>query len=183
MRLMSSGWRRKIRTVGNRLPATTAPIFAGLTIASVETAAVRDAASEITWTPCIWSTFRTFRSRMILRLFTPARHSGRKSNTAKSGHRSICRANHRNKRSSMPWMTRTKGRYFGFPRHAVTDVLDYIHQRYSKDVIPAFILDQAALKDAGIDPTTTLVTISVKDISLRSALKLILQPVNLTYDH
>ncbi len=40
---------------------------------------------------------------------------------------------------------------------------------------------QAALKDAGIDPTTTLVTISVRDVHLKTAIDLVLDPFNLGY--
>src|SRR5262249_61993838 len=43
------------------------------------------------------------------------------------------------------------------------------------------VLDQEALKAAGIDAAATLISKSLKDISLRSALKLILQDYNLTY--
>jgi len=66
-----------------------------------------------------------------------------------------------------------------FQGQPLTEVLDYIHDK--NPTIPNFQFDNAALKDAGIDPATTLVTINVKDISLRSALKLILSPFNLTY--
>ena len=43
------------------------------------------------------------------------------------------------------------------------------------------MFDTAALRDATIDPSTTPVGIVVKDISLRSALKLVLSEHNLTY--
>src|SRR5262249_21298594 len=66
-----------------------------------------------------------------------------------------------------------------FTGQPLNEVMDYIKDKHPE--IPAFIFDNAALKDAGIDPTTTLVTIKVNDISLRSALKLILSQFNLTY--
>lgn len=59
----------------------------------------------------------------------------------------------------------------------LSGVIDYIQTKHG---IP-IVLDQEALKAAGIDPTATLVSKSLKDISLRSALKLILQEFNLTY--
>jgi tetratricopeptide (TPR) repeat protein len=57
------------------------------------------------------------------------------------------------------------------------DVIDVIKAKHNIEVQ----LDQEALKQAGIDPAATLISKSLKDISLRSALKLILQDFNLTY--
>jgi len=57
------------------------------------------------------------------------------------------------------------------------DVIDVIRAKHHIEVI----LDQEALKQAGIDPAATLVTKSLKDISLRSALRLILNDMELTY--
>jgi len=57
------------------------------------------------------------------------------------------------------------------------DVIDVIKAKHNIEVV----LDQEALKQAGIDPAATLISKSLKDISLRSALKLILQDFNLTY--
>jgi len=57
------------------------------------------------------------------------------------------------------------------------DVIDYIRTKHNIEVV----LDQEALKQAGLDPAATLVSKSLKDISLRSALKLILSNWQLTY--
>ena len=65
-----------------------------------------------------------------------------------------------------------------FTGQPLNEVLDFIRDKYPN---LSFQFDNAALKDAGIDPTTTLVTIKVNDISLRSALKLMLSQFNLTY--
>jgi hypothetical protein len=68
---------------------------------------------------------------------------------------------------------------FEFQGVPLTDVLIYIHDKY----LPTsqFQLDNAALKDAGIDPSTTLVTIGVKDVHLKTAVDLILGPFDLGY--
>jgi len=57
------------------------------------------------------------------------------------------------------------------------DVIDVIKAKHGIEIV----LDGESLKQAGIDPAATLVTKSLKDISLRSALKLILRDWNLTY--
>ncbi len=162
--------------------ATTAPIFAGFTISSVENAAVRDAAErnfmdalhlvDISHIPFPDDPPIVYPSAAFWKKIDYRKKWASVDLSSKPSEQKIINAldDPNNKVDTLDFQ--------GTP---LTDVLDYIHQRYSKDVIPAFILDQAALKDAGIDPTTTLVTISVKDISLRSALKLILQPFNLTY--
>lgn len=56
-------------------------------------------------------------------------------------------------------------------------VIDYFQTKHG---IP-IVLDQEALKAAGIDSTATLVTKSLKDISLGSALNLLLRDFNLTF--
>jgi len=65
---------------------------------------------------------------------------------------------------------------FEFQGVPLNDVAGEIAEKHHVQLM----FDYAALKDGGIDPTTTLVTISVKDISLRSALKMILTPLGLT---
>src|SRR5262245_35067596 len=57
------------------------------------------------------------------------------------------------------------------------DVIDVIKAKHNIEVV----LDQEALKEAGLDPAAILVSKSLKDISLRSALKLILNNWQLTY--
>ncbi len=59
------------------------------------------------------------------------------------------------------------------------DVMDYIKERHHIEVQ----FDQNALKNANppIDPSQTLITRSLKGVTLRSALKLILSEYNLTY--
>jgi len=57
------------------------------------------------------------------------------------------------------------------------DVIDVIKAKHNIELV----LDQEALKDAGLDPAAILVTKSLRDISLRSALKLILNNWQLTY--
>jgi hypothetical protein len=57
------------------------------------------------------------------------------------------------------------------------DVMDYIRDRHHIEVV----FDTNALKDAAIDPTALPVSINVHDLTLRSALKLILSQFNLTY--
>jgi hypothetical protein len=58
----------------------------------------------------------------------------------------------------------------------LNEVADYIGERHGVQLM----FDRVALKEGGIDPTTALVTVAVKDISLRSALKMILAPLRLT---
>ena len=59
----------------------------------------------------------------------------------------------------------------------LNQVIEYLNDRYRIRLT----LDQKSLKEAGVDPTTTMVAKTLKDISLRSALRLILQEYNLTY--
>ncbi len=66
-----------------------------------------------------------------------------------------------------------------FPETPLKDVMDYIKERHHIEVQ----FDLAALKNANppVDPSQTLVTRTLKGITLRSALKLILSDYNLTY--
>src|SRR5262249_28763361 len=58
----------------------------------------------------------------------------------------------------------------------LNEAMDYIADKHS---IP-IQLDATALKDAGIDPTTTQITMPIRHVTLRSALDLMLSPLNLT---
>jgi hypothetical protein len=160
--------------------ATTAPRFADFSVASVENSAVREAAErsfmdtehlvDISSIPFPDSPPIVYPDAAFWRKITKDRAKWASvdlsSNPAEE--KIIKTLDDPNNQTSLDFQ--------GTP---LTDVLDYIHDR--NPGIPSFQLDNAALKDAGIDPVTTLVTISVKDISLRSALKLILAPFNLTY--
>ncbi|HEY2883377.1 MAG TPA: hypothetical protein VGJ15_13105, partial [Pirellulales bacterium] len=64
-----------------------------------------------------------------------------------------------------------------FAETPLKDVLDYIQTKHH---IPVQF-DNEALKTASIDPSTLVVTRTLNDLSLRSALKLILQDFQLTY--
>ncbi len=66
-----------------------------------------------------------------------------------------------------------------FAETPLKDVMDYIKERHHIEVQ----FDQNALKNANppIDPSQTLITRSLKGVTLRSALKLILSEYNLTY--
>lgn len=57
------------------------------------------------------------------------------------------------------------------------DVVDVIKAKHGIEVV----LDGEKFQAAGIDPAATLIAKSLKDISLRSALRLILRDFNLTY--
>jgi hypothetical protein len=59
---------------------------------------------------------------------------------------------------------------------ALSDVVDYLKQRHDIEIQ----LDAKALVDAGVS-TDIPITLSIKDISLRSALKLLLSEAELTY--
>jgi hypothetical protein len=63
-----------------------------------------------------------------------------------------------------------------FADQPLTDVIDYLKQRHDIEIQ----LDQKALTDAGVG-TDTPVTRSIKGITLRSALKLLLSELDLTY--
>src|SRR5215831_12497926 len=52
----------------------------------------------------------------------------------------------------------------------------YLRQKHQIEIV----LDQEALKQAGIDRTAAQISIDVHGISLRSALRLMLEPLNLT---
>ncbi len=66
-----------------------------------------------------------------------------------------------------------------FAETPLKDVMDYIKERHHIEVQ----FDQNALKNANppIDPSQTLISRSLKGVTLRSALKLILSEYNLTY--
>ncbi len=64
---------------------------------------------------------------------------------------------------------------FDFQGTPLIDVMDYLGDKHHLQVK----FDRGALKDAGIDPATALVTFSAKDVSLRSALRLMLTPLGL----
>jgi hypothetical protein len=63
-----------------------------------------------------------------------------------------------------------------FADQPLTDVIDYLKQRHDIEIQ----LDQKALTDAGVG-TDTPITRSIKGITLRSALKLLLSELDLTY--
>ena len=66
-----------------------------------------------------------------------------------------------------------------FNQVPLKDVIDYIHEHHHINIM----FDLAALKSATppIDPSQALVTFEIKDISLKSALNLMLSNWNLTY--
>jgi hypothetical protein len=70
----------------------------------------------------------------------------------------------------------SEGTKFEFADTAFSDVVDYIKQKHEIEVQ----LDNKGLADAAVDPSTP-VTRSVDGISLRSALRLILEDLDLTY--
>jgi hypothetical protein len=59
----------------------------------------------------------------------------------------------------------------------LNDVIDVIKAKHNIEIV----LDKESMKQAGIDPAATLISKSLKDISLRSALKLILKDFDMTY--
>lgn len=63
-----------------------------------------------------------------------------------------------------------------FAERPLADVVDYLKQRYGIEIQ----LDNRALAAAGVDPAATI-TRSVKGVSLRSALKLSLRDLDLTF--
>jgi hypothetical protein len=62
-----------------------------------------------------------------------------------------------------------------FQNTSLLNVLQYIAQKYHLH----FLFDNAALKDTGVDPTTTMVTFAIKDVTLHSALDLLLAQYDL----
>jgi hypothetical protein len=59
----------------------------------------------------------------------------------------------------------------------LNEVIEFIKDKHHI----AIVLNQKALKDGGFDPTVMMVNKTLRDISLRSALRMILQEFNLTY--
>ena len=57
------------------------------------------------------------------------------------------------------------------------DVMDYLKKKHKIEIQ----IDHKALDDVGLDPSTTPVTKSLKGISLRAALRLLLRDLDLTY--
>jgi len=66
---------------------------------------------------------------------------------------------------------------FGENPQSLKDVVDYIRSAHHIEIV----LDQDALKTAGIDPAASLISKTLKGISLRSALKLLFSDYQLTY--
>ncbi len=64
-----------------------------------------------------------------------------------------------------------------FTDQPLSDVIEFLKDYHQ---IPIWI-DQTALNDEGIDPSTTQVTIELSGVSLRSGLRLLLEPQGLTY--
>jgi hypothetical protein len=60
----------------------------------------------------------------------------------------------------------------------LNEVMDFVHDKFPE---LSFEFDNASLKDAGIDPTTTLVTIKLNETRLKTALELLLEQFNLDY--
>jgi hypothetical protein len=67
---------------------------------------------------------------------------------------------------------------FEFTETPLTEVLEYFHDAHHT---AEYYIDAGALKDAGIDPTATKVTISFKHVRLKTFLDLMLSPFNLGY--
>jgi tetratricopeptide (TPR) repeat protein/uncharacterized membrane protein YgcG len=173
--------RASINPYGRQPAATTtAPIFAGFVLASVQNAAVREASErnfmdtmhlvDISSIPFPDSPPIVYPDAAFWRKITKDRAKWASVDlSSKPAEEKIIRElNDPNNLITLD-----------FNGQPLSDVVAYLADKYPD--IPAFIFDQAALKEAGVDPTTSLVTIKVKDISLRSALRLILSQFNLTY--
>ena len=66
---------------------------------------------------------------------------------------------------------------FDFDQMPLNDVIAQLNKQYKINIL----LDGHALETASIDPSTTMVSMSLKGISLRSALRLLLGGLGLTY--
>ena len=66
---------------------------------------------------------------------------------------------------------------FDFSETPLAEAVGYINELH--DLI--IVVDEAALVEAGIDTATTVITQSLRNISLKSALRLTLEPLQLTY--
>ncbi|MGQ9574389.1 MAG: hypothetical protein ACUVUC_03660, partial [Thermoguttaceae bacterium] len=66
---------------------------------------------------------------------------------------------------------------FEFENTPLTDVIDHLRNVHNINIV----LDMKALEDQQIDPSTQMVNLSLKGVSLRSALRLMLNPMDLTY--
>jgi hypothetical protein len=65
-----------------------------------------------------------------------------------------------------------------FSGQPLNEVMDFFHDKFPE---LSFQFDNQSLKDAGIDPTTTLVTICLREARLKTALDLLLSQFNLDY--
>lgn len=65
-----------------------------------------------------------------------------------------------------------------FTGQPLNEVMDFIHDKFPE---LSFQFDSGSLKDAGIDPVTTLVTIKLNEVRLKTALHLMLGQFNLDY--
>jgi hypothetical protein len=66
---------------------------------------------------------------------------------------------------------------FGFVETRLNDVIDYLKKKHKIEIQ----VDRKALDDVGLDPSTLPITKNLKDLSLRSALRLLLHDVDLAY--
>jgi hypothetical protein len=74
------------------------------------------------------------------------------------------------------WRTLDEKTEFHFVEQPLSDVIDYLAQRHEIEIQ----MDTRALMDAGVGSDTPI-TRSIKGITLRSALKLLLDELDLTY--
>ena len=66
---------------------------------------------------------------------------------------------------------------FSFSETPLADVVDYLKKKHQIEIQ----IDRKALNDVGIDSSTTPITRNTKGVSLRSALRLLLRDLDLTY--
>jgi len=66
---------------------------------------------------------------------------------------------------------------FSFVETRLNDVIDYLKKKHQIEIQ----IDRKALGDVGLDPSTLPITKKLKDLSLRSALRLLLHDVDLAY--
>ncbi|HEY2826681.1 MAG TPA: hypothetical protein VGJ04_03695, partial [Pirellulales bacterium] len=163
--------------------ATTAPIFAGLVTASLDNAAIRDAAERNYMETLHLVDISHIPFPDSPPIVYPDAAFWRKITKDRAKWASVDLSSKPSEQRIIDAMDKTDHVDLEFTGQPLNEVLQFIYDKYSKGdyPFPAFQFDDAALKDAGIDKTTTLVTISVKDVSLRSAMKLVLTPFNLTY--
>lgn len=127
--------------------------------------------------PCIWSMWQRSPSSTSHRSITRAADRWREITKNREKYKSIDLANPGSSEKRLYDALDQTVDELNFQETPLRDVINQLKDKYD---IP-ILADKRAFEDAGLDLDTTVVTQNVSGISLRSALRLILGDIDLTY--